>query len=84
MTTPDGLVATASRQAATQWLDLHHSVGRSLQARHAGEGRYGRATGRAVEVLGISHAELEGGRIVREWHLIDDVAIWMQLLDPRS
>jgi predicted ester cyclase len=55
-----------------------------VQARHAGEGRYGHATGRAVEVLGISHAELETGRIVREWHLIDDVAIWMQLLDPRS
>jgi predicted ester cyclase len=55
-----------------------------VQARHAGDGRYGRATGRAVEVLGISHADLEAGRIVREWHLIDDVAIWMQLLDPRS
>ena len=29
MITPYGMVATASRQAATQWFDLHHSVGRS-------------------------------------------------------
>jgi predicted ester cyclase len=54
-----------------------------VQARHAGPGRYGQATGRPVEIMGISHAEFEDGRVVREWHLIDDVAIWMQLLDPR-
>lgn len=55
-----------------------------VQARHAGAGRYGPATGRPVEVMGISHAEIDGGRVVREWHLIDDVAVWMQLLDPRA
>lgn len=53
------------------------------QTTHAGDGRYGTATGRAVEVLGISHAELEQGRIVREWILIDDVALWMQVLAAR-
>jgi predicted ester cyclase len=55
-----------------------------VQARHEGAGRYGEPTGRAVEVLGISHAELEGGRVVREWHLIDDVALWMQILAPHK
>ena len=55
-----------------------------LQARHSGAGRYGQATGRQVEVMGISHAEIEAGLVVREWHLIDDVAVWMQLLDPRA
>jgi predicted ester cyclase len=50
------------------------------QTMHAGDGRYGPATGRAVEVLGISHAEVEAGRVVREWILIDDVALWMQVL----
>ena len=55
-----------------------------VQARHAGAGRYGPATGRPMEVMGISHAEVDGGHVVREWHLIDDVAIWMQLLDPRG
>jgi predicted ester cyclase len=51
-----------------------------VRARHEGTGRYGAATGAAVEVLGISHAEFDGGRLVREWHLIDDVALWMQVL----
>jgi predicted ester cyclase len=51
-----------------------------VQARHEGAGRYGEPTGAPVEVLGISHAELDGGRVVREWHLIDDVALWMQVL----
>ncbi|MFM8769773.1 MAG: ester cyclase [Rubrivivax sp.] len=55
-----------------------------LLARHEGDGRYGRATGRAVEVMGITHAEFEAGRVVREWHLIDDVALWMQVLGGRS
>jgi predicted ester cyclase len=66
-------------------------------ARHTGAGRYGPPTGRAVELLGISHAEwglpdawaasADGGasaRVLREWHLIDDVATWMQLLQPAS
>jgi predicted ester cyclase len=34
--------------------------------------------------MGITHAEFENGQVVREWHLIDDVAIWMQVLDRRS
>ncbi len=55
-----------------------------VMARHEGDGRYGRATGRPVEVMGISHAEFEAGRVVREWHLIDDVATWMQVLEPRT
>ncbi|MBC7706645.1 MAG: ester cyclase [Rhodoferax sp.] len=42
--------------------------------------RYGAGSGRPVEVLGIVHAEFVGGRVVREWVLIDDVAIWMQIL----
>ena len=54
-----------------------------VQAQHGGSGRYGLATDRAVEVMGISHAEIEASLVVREWHLIDDVAIWMQLLNPR-
>jgi predicted ester cyclase len=55
-----------------------------VQARHGGAGRYGPPTGRPVEVMGISHADIEAGLVVREWHLIDDVAIWMQLLEPRG
>ena len=51
-----------------------------LVGRHVGAGRYGPATGKPVEVLGISHAEVFEGRILREWVLVDEVALWMQLL----
>jgi predicted ester cyclase len=49
---------------------------------HTHGGRYGPASGRAVEVLGISHAEVQDGQVQREWVLIDDVALWMQVLTP--
>jgi hypothetical protein len=51
--------------------------------RHVGHGRYGAPTGQPVEILGITHAEVAGGRILREWVLVDEVALWMQLLAPR-
>ena len=53
------------------------------QTRHGGAGRYGPASGRPVEVMGICHAEVEHGRVQREWVLIDEVALWMQVLQPR-
>jgi ketosteroid isomerase-like protein len=53
---------------------------------HNGQGRYGAPSGRPVEMLGITHAEIDTRpgreRILREWILIDDVALWMQLLAP--
>ena len=52
-----------------------------LRATHQGGGRYGAATGKPIEILGIQHAEIEHGKVVREWVLIDDVAVWMQVLD---
>jgi predicted ester cyclase len=54
------------------------------RAEHAGGGRYGQPSGRPVEILGITHAEIEDGQLVREWVLIDEVATWMQLLTPRN
>ncbi len=54
-----------------------------VQGRHVGGGRYGTATQRPVDILGITHAEVLHGptpRILREWVLIDEVALWMQLL----
>jgi predicted ester cyclase len=51
--------------------------------RHVGHGRYGAPTGQPVEILGITHAEVVGGRILREWVLVDEVALWMQLLACR-
>ena len=44
---------------------------------------YGNASNRSVGVLGIVHAEFIQGRVIREWVLIDEVAIWMQILTPQ-
>ncbi len=46
--------------------------------------RYEQSSKRTVEVMGIVHAEFIHGRVVREWVLIDDVAIWMQILTPQA
>ena len=55
-----------------------------LTGRHTGGGRFGPATSQPVEVLGITHAEVDHarGRILREWVLIDEVALWMQIFSP--
>ena len=54
------------------------------EPRNAEANRYGKGTGRPVELLGIVHAEFVRGRVIREWVLLDDVAIWMQILNPRT
>ena len=46
--------------------------------------RYGHGSNKRVEVLGIVHAEFVQGVVVREWVLIDDVATWMQILEPQA
>ena len=55
-----------------------------LTGMHTGGGRFGPATQQPVEILGITHAEVDHarGRILREWVLIDEVALWMQILSP--
>lgn len=52
----------------------------TLHEAPAASQRYGAATGRPVEVLGIVHAEFVKGKVVREWVHLDDVAQWMQVL----
>jgi predicted ester cyclase len=54
------------------------------QATHRGNGMFGVATGRPVEIMGINHVELHNGKVVREWVLVDDVALWMQVLTPAA
>ena len=48
------------------------------------DGLYGPASGHVVEVMGINHVELVDGKVLREWVLIDDVAIWMQVLTAQA
>ncbi|OAN76297.1 polyketide cyclase [Jannaschia sp. EhC01] len=67
-------------RAAVRW---------SLHGTHSGWGRFGRPTGAEVYVMGISHAEFGPfagagpwgeATIRREFTLIDDTAIWKQIL----
>ncbi len=55
-----------------------------VHAHHHGDGRYGMATGHAVQIMGIVHADVHDGRVQREWVLIDDIAVWMQILRPHA
>jgi hypothetical protein len=72
---------------------LHHVIGRedtlmppraavrwSLWGRHDGWGPFGRPTGAEVYVMGITHAEFGPWGLRREWTLIDETAIWKQIL----
>ena len=82
----------ADAQFAVEHLVANEREGRATsvamrwraRAVHAGAGRYGVPSAKQVEVLGISHADFEHGRVVREWVLMDDVAIWMQVLKPQA
>ena len=56
-----------------------------LKGQHTGEGRYSADARNYLDVLGIQHAEFvkvnNTWQVHREWVLIDDVAVWMQVLD---
>lgn len=54
----------------------------SLYGRHEGFGRFGAPTGAYAYVLGLTQVEFGASGIRREWTLIDDLAIWTQLLSP--
>ncbi len=52
---------------------IHTASGEQGQA-------FGEATHRVVEIMGINHVEIADGLVLREWVLIDEVALWMQVL----
>ncbi len=62
------------------------AMGNYLQAKNAHSQceysvvRYGKNSAPEIEFLGIVHAEFRDGRVIRQWVLLDDVAIWMQIL----
>jgi len=60
-------------RVATRW---------TLLGTHTGPGWYGPPTGKRVRLMGVTHSELENGRIVREWLLYDEVAILKQIQWP--
>ncbi|NNF73215.1 MAG: nuclear transport factor 2 family protein [Rhodobacteraceae bacterium] len=60
-----------SPRAAVRW---------SLDGRHDGPGLFGPATGAPVYVMGMTHAEFGPRGLRREWTLIDETAVWKQIL----
>lgn len=73
--------------------EIHHRIGRddpglppraalrwSLTGIHDGWGAFGRPSGAPVHVMGISHAEFGPRGLRREWVLIDETAVWKQIL----
>ena len=72
---------------------IHHRIGMdadmlspraairfSLDGTHDGWGAFGRPTGARVHVMGMAHAEFGPWGLRREFALIDEVAIWKQIL----
>ena len=70
----------AQRDMATSGRPDRVALRFRAQSLHSSGTRYGVPAGKPVEILGIVHAEFVQGRVVREWVLLDDVAIWMQTL----
>jgi hypothetical protein len=58
------------------------------QGASRGTGQYAGLANKPLDILGINHAEfvhINGQwQVHREWVLIDEIAIWMQLLDPQK
>jgi len=52
----------------------------SLTGTHDGWGAFGAPTGAPVHVMGITHAEFGPRGLRREWTLIDETAVWKQIL----
>ncbi|CAN5774147.1 ester cyclase [soil metagenome] len=77
--------------------EIHHQMGAhepllapraalrwSLTGSHTGWGPFGEPTGAPAHIMGLSHAEFGPHGIRREYVLIDEVAIWKQILLYRS
>jgi len=58
-------------RAAVRW---------SLWGKHAGWGAFGAPSGAPVHVMGITHAEWGPWGLRREFTLIDETAVWKQIL----
>lgn len=47
---------------------------------HCGHGAFGPPTGAPIHVMGISQAHVVDGRVVAEWVLMDEIAVWKQVV----
>jgi hypothetical protein len=59
-----------------------------VQAQSTGQGLFAGLPGKSLDILGINHVEFvkigKEWEVHREWVLLDEVAVWMQLLDGQE
>jgi predicted ester cyclase len=55
-----------------------------LHGTYSGVPLYGPSTGTPVKVLGATHFEVVGGKILREWRLYDEIAVLTQIVSARQ
>jgi len=51
----------------------------SFSGEHTGLGSFGEPTGAPVVIMAMTHAEMQEGLVVREYHAIDEISLWMQI-----
>ena len=54
-----------------------------LHGTYSGVPLYGFVTRSPVKILGATHFELRGGKILREWRLFDEIAVMAQIIGAR-
>lgn len=52
----------------------------SLQATHCGNGQFDAPGGAPVYIMGLTQAQVVDGKVVAEWLVTDEVAIWKQII----
>ena len=51
----------------------------SLAANHGGNGHFGEPSGKDLVIMAITHLELRDNKILREYLLIDELSLWLQI-----
>mgnify|MGYP003305965577 FL=1 len=51
----------------------------SYSTHHHGEGFFGKPNGAPTVIMAMTHAELQEGKVIREYHAIDEISLWMQI-----
>jgi hypothetical protein len=89
----DSISAASYQKESVTFMPASSSLGRPprvalrwrLKGVSTGQAKFGASKGKQLDILGINHAEFVNihgqWQVHREWVLIDEVAVWMQVLD---
>lgn len=51
----------------------------SMETKHEGHGHFGKPSGAPIAILGVTNAEIWHDKVVREFHVIDELSVWRQI-----